>query len=312
MKKHLRITLSLTALLLAGCTSDFYPAVDERLTTLPVQPHNKEVEVFFAGEWPKEEYVKLAALEARGGESTPYITLINDLKARANAHGADALVVQGKGHITDVHSSADHMVSTTATSTLTGIAIKYRKNLDLGLMPKLQHIELYDSKVQAFKPLLNLQLGVGGDITGKEELLQNAFNFYKVYVQEYTPRNLLQEHGRNWQERRQEGFVVERQLSFDGILQKRMRFNYNAHRQLQQVVIEKSGRQPEEVQYTYNEAGQLTTRSINRDKKPYLREDYTYDADGKVSEVQLHIATKNGQEPLLRSTFAYYTWEEIR
>ncbi|MHC2990358.1 hypothetical protein OB13_01690 [Pontibacter sp. HJ8] len=312
MKRTLRIVFTLAVISLTGCTNDFYPAVDERLTAIPVQPHNKAVEVFFAGEWPKEEYVKIAALEARGGEATPYITLINRLKASARAHGADALVVQEKSYITDVYSNSDRMVATSGTTALNGVAIKYKKNLDLGLMPKQQQIDRYDPVSDTFEPVLNLQLGIDGEITAKEESRADAMNIYNVYLHDYTERHLLKEQSAGWTERRQEGFVTERRLhSEKGMLLKYLRFQYNMQRQLQQVIIEKSGRQTEEVRYTYNDAGKLTSRSIDRDKMPYLQEDYTYDANGKVSEVQLSLNTREGMKPLLRSTFAYYTLEEI-
>ena len=312
MKKSLLFALVLSAATFTGCTDDFYPAVDERLTVIPVQPHNKEVEVFFVGEWPKEEYVKLAALEAHGGLGTPYITLINQLKKKGRSLGADALVVQDKNFITDVYSTSDRMVATAPISIVTGIAIKYVENLDLGLMPKQQQLELYDPASGTFEPILNLRLGVGGDIIGKEELKANASNFYNVYIQEYTEQHLLREEGAGWTEWRQEGFVTERQLHHNGIQQKYLRFRYNPQLQLQQVLIEKSGRTPEVVEYTYNEAGKITSREISRGQKPYLLEEYTYDESGKVSEMTLYHTTRSGREPLLRSSYTYYTLEEIR
>ena len=312
MKKLILFALVLSAATFTACTDDLYPALDERLTAIPAKPHNKEVEVYFAGEWPKEEYVKLAALEAHGGSGTHYITLINQLKKKGQSVGADALVVQGKNFITDVYSTADRMVTTDPISFVTGIAIKYVRNLDLGLMPKQQQLELYDPATATFDPILNLRLGIGGDIIGKEELKENASRFYNTYMHEYTEHHLLREEGAGWTELRQEGFVTERKLHHNGIQQKYLRFRYSPQLQLQQVFIEKSGRTPEMVQYTYNEAGKVVSREISRGQKPYLLEEYSYGEDGKVSEMTLYITTKNGREPLLRSSYTYYTLEEIR
>lgn len=313
MKRALLPAALFVAISLTSCNDGFYPAVDERLTPIPVQPHNKDIEVFFAGEWPKEEYVKIAALEARGGESTPYITLINRLKAKSKAYGADALMVQGKSYITDVHANADRVVATTGTTALNGIAIKYKKNMDLGMMPKLHQIELYDPVSDTFEPVLNLQLSIDGEIMGKKELRGNVLNIYSVYLHDYTERHLLKERGAGWTERRQEGFVTERQLrSESGMLLKYLRFQYNLQRQFQLITIESTGRETEEIRYTYSKEGKLISRSINRGKSLYLKEDYTYDASGKVREVQLYINTKEGLRALTRSTFDYYTLEEIR
>ena len=65
------------------------------------------------------------------------------------------------------------------------------------------------------------------------------------------------------------------------------------------------------MRYTYNEAGQLTQRNIFRNNKPYIQEVYTYNASGQASQVLIYNTILHEKMPLLRSTYTYYTLEEI-
>lgn len=311
MKKMLLLVLALSTVMLSGCTSGLYPEVDEKLTSLPTQPHAREVEVFLAGEWPQEEYIKVAALETRGGENTPYIKLIKSLQAKARAYGADAVVVQDKKFISDVHTEIiTERVATTGWSALTGIAIKYKKNLETGLMPKIQEVEMYDPITDAYHPLLALQFSPGGEIIAKDEKHINAAVMYNNYIQPYTLRH-LKAPGAGWTHRQQEGVVVERELHRGSLLQKRMEFDYDVARRLKQIRIHNVGGASEEINYKYDAAGHLIQRIILRDSKPYLLEEYTYDESGQAREVQIYNINLPEKLPILRSTYAYYALDEL-
>lgn len=311
MKRTLLSVLVVATATFAGCTPGLHRQVDERLTSLPIQPHTNDVDVFFGGEWPKEEYIKIAALETRGGENVAYIEQIKSLKAKARGYGADAVVVQEKKFISDVSTDViSDRVSTLGWGVLTGIAIKYKKNLDMGLVPKYQEIEMYDPVVGDFQPLLTLHFSPSGEIQGRDEKHETATIMYNNYIHNFTFRT-LQAPGNGWVQRAQEGYVVERELHKAGELQKRIEFEYDVERRLKQVRIQNVRGAAEEINYLYDEAGRLTQRIINRSSTPYLQEEYTYDAEGKVSEVQLYNINLPERLPVLRSFYAYYTLEEL-
>lgn len=308
MKKSILLLLALSTAMWSGCSSSLYPEVDERLTSLPIQPHANEVELFFAGEWPKEEYIKVAALETQGGA---YITLIKSLQAKARAYGADAILVQDKKMISNVHTEiSSERVTTTATSSLAGIAIKYKKNLETGLIPKSQEIEMYDPVSGTYHPLLALHFSPEGEIIAKEEKHESAAVMYNNYMLPYTLR-ALKEKGAGWTHRHQEGFVVERELHRNGMLQKHMAFDYDTARRLKEIRITELRGVTQKISYTYNQAGQLTQRDIFRNDTPHIQEKYTYDAGGQANQVQIYNTNLPEKMPLLRSTFTYYTLEEI-
>lgn len=297
----------------------YYPAsTNERISDIPTQPHQEEVQLFFSGEWPKEEYVKIAALEVTGSETTSYVDLVKRLRKRAQQYGADAVVVQEKNIMSDVSSSVyNRTVSTDNTSQLQGIAIKYKKNLDLSLMPKQQELQLYNVETRSFQPLLNLQLSVGGDVKEQEALQPQATDYYNRFIKRYSEHHLVKEKGNNWIEKEQEGYVVARQQMKNGILLKKVDIEYNKARRITKIQVEEPSAsqqevEPEVINYTYNEAGQLVSRHIMHGKMPYMLEEYTYDGSGKVEQVQLYAAKPEGKEPFLKSSFAYYTLEDIK
>lgn len=288
---------------LNACSPSLHPEVDERLTKIPTQPHGYDIEVFFAGEWPREEYIKLAALETRSGDNVPYADMIKNLQDKARVYGADAVVLQEKNIVSDVYT-------TDTWSALTGVAIKYKKYLDTNLMPKSQQVEIYDPTTGAFQPLINLAYWPDGNLKTKDELRENAAFIYSNYIGGYTMR-YLQERGPGWSHRMQEGFVVERELHRDGILQKRMEFNYDTARRLKQIRIRNTRGASEEINFVYDETGKLSQRTILRSGKPYIEEVYRYDEAGQAHEVQVYNTNLPEKQPLLRSTYTYYTMEEI-
>ncbi|WP_299989887.1 hypothetical protein [uncultured Pontibacter sp.] len=310
MKRTLLLALAWSALSLAGCTSSLYPEIDERLTTIPTQPHNNEIEVFFRGEWPQEEYIKLAAIEVHGGENTAYIDMIRGLQMKARRYGADAVMVQENNLTGDVYSNRVGNIETARWSILSAVAIKYRKNLDTGLMPKYQQVEVYDRATNAFQPVLTLAFTPDGVIQEKEELHENAAVIYNNYIGKYTMQNLRQS-GAGWSHRTQEGYVVERQLHRDGMLQKSMEFDYDTFRRLKRIRIKSLKDMSEEINYAYDEEGRLSQRTILRSDRPYIQEEYTYDASGKANQVLIYNTNLPVKSPLLRSTYTYYTLEEI-
>lgn len=291
------------AVSLSACSPSLHPEADERLTKVPAQPHGYEIEVFFAGEWPREEYIKLAALETRGGENVPYAYMIKNLQDKARAYGADAVVIQEKNVVSDVYT-------TNTWSALTGVAIKYKKYLDTNLLPKSQQVEMYDPTTGAFQPLISLAYWPDGELKAKEELRENAAFIYSNYIGSYTMR-YLQERGPGWSHRMQESFVVERELHRDGMLQKRMEYDYDTARRLKQIRIRNVRGASEEINFVYDEAGRLSQRTILRSGKPYIEEVYHYNEAGQAYEVQVYNTNLPEKQPLLRSTYTYYTLEEI-
>jgi hypothetical protein len=310
MKKAVLFILLTGAVALNGCAPTLYPEIDERLTTLPVAPHTNEVEVFFAGEWPKDEYIKLAAMEAWGGTNTAYIELIKHLKLKAQSHGADAVILQEKNELSNVHTTAARNIETTTWSVLTGVAIKYKKNLDTSIIPKRQQVEIYDHTTDTFQPLINLMFTPDGDIQAKEELHENAARMYSQYIGNYTMRH-IKESGPSWSSRMQEGYVVEREQHIGGMLQMRMEFDYDAARRVTQIRINNMVGISEEINFVYDEAGRLSQRTILRSSKPFIEEIYSYNADGEAYEVQIFNTNLPLKTPFLRSTYTYYTLEEI-
>lgn len=311
MKKTVLFILLAGAVSLTACSPTLYPEVDERLTTLPSQPHPYDIEVFFAGEWPQEAYIKLAALETRSGGNVPYAYMIKNLQDKARVYGADGIVIQDKSFIPDVQAGAvSGNLYTTSVSALTGIAIKYKKNLDTNLMPKTQEVEMYDPTTGTYQPLINLAYWPDRELKAKEELHDNAAFIYSNYIGSYTLR-YLQERGPGWSNRTQEGYVVERELHKDGMLQKHMEFDYDAARRLKQIRIRNVRGASEEINFVYDEAGRLSQRTILRSGKPYIEEEYRYNEAGQAHEVLVYNTNLPEKLPLLRSSYTYYSLEEI-
>ena len=298
---------------LGSCTTGMYSSVNDRISEVPTVPHERDVELYFAGEWPKEEYVKIAALEARGGENTRYAQLILKLKDQAQKHGADAIVIQNKEFISDISAiSSSRTISTTTTSELHGIAVKYKKNLDLSRMPKQQQIQVYNAHAQTFEPLLNLHLSYGGAVTSHEELQPDAMKFYNTYAKPYSEYALLHEQNQYWSSHEQKGYITARQLVRNGSILKSVQVEYTPQRQISKITIEEPGAKKEHIDYKYDADGKLTARYIYRDNVLFLQEKYAYSPAGMIEQVKLYTSNEQGEMPLLQSTFAYYTLQEVR
>lgn len=105
--------------------------------------------------------------------------------------------------------------------------------------------------------------------------------------------------------------MVERELHRDGLLQKRMEFDYDVARRFKQIRIRNTRGASEEINFVYDEAGRLSQRIIFKSGNPYIEEVYRYNEAGEAAEVQVYNTNLPEKLPLLRSTYTYYTLEEI-
>ena len=116
------------------------------LTDIPIKPTSNKVDVFFSGEYPKQDYYKVRILEVTG--SNGYNELLANLKVQAQQLGFDAIQILSKSD----YSKQDNSVGTAITQglvsglvgnknavynapiineqRLSAIAIKYKSNMN--------------------------------------------------------------------------------------------------------------------------------------------------------------------------------------
>lgn len=301
--------------------TDPYKTPNARLSALVLPPHTNEVELFFTGEAPKDEYIKLAAIEAKGPEYSSYGSLVMHLRQSAQKFGADAILVQDREYRSNTSNFGSSFVSTDNYPELRGIAIKYRKNLSLAQIPKEQNIQFYNPDKNAFEPALQLKLTLGGEIEEKKEVMPLAMNHYTNFIQQYSMQHLLQEQSPNWRSKDENGRTTHRQLHNRSFTEKDILFHYNTANQLEEIKIMHYSpqtlavlkTQSERIAISYDTSGRIAERTVYRNDAPYLREVYHYNqATGAVDAVDTFLVSQEKERPFLKSEFTYYSPEEIK
>ncbi|QCR24013.1 hypothetical protein [Pontibacter sp. SGAir0037] len=302
-------------------TTDPYRTPNARLTSLMLPPHKKDVELFFKGETPEEEYIKIAAIEARGPEDTSYGSLIKHLQLSAQKFGADAILVMDKNYKSNTSNWTynSRNISTDNYPELHGIAIKYRKNIDLTQIPKEQEIHFYNQETSSFEPALHLKLTYGGGVEEKEELNPLGMQHYTNFIKNYSLQHLMYEDNKNWKSREVDGKITHRQLTKQGLPVKQVQFIYNPDGSVAEIQLQhyhegyNTDSYAEKILISYNEEGKVKERTIFRSDNPYLREVYHYDqSSSRLDVMETYIVNQEKDTPFIKTAFAYYDPEEVK
>ncbi|WP_205504297.1 hypothetical protein [Rufibacter psychrotolerans] len=316
---------SLLALGLAGtgCMQKYLPT-ENRLSLLPTPYHDKEVEVYFPGEYPQDSsYVKVAILEQRAEGAVAYGTLVEAVKKKAKQQGMDAVLLLNKNQSTRLQKEGllaeliaetiagreleDEYTSVT-THELAGVGIKFRKNLHY-LPEYLQKKQVYAVEGETEALLASVEIdhqGIARKVTAATATDEQT---YERYVHQYDLQHLLQETGPQWRYRQVVGQIRKRKLRGPAGAPplKKVKIQYNELLLPHRLELTTSpDPQPETIEITYNEQRQVMSKAIRKDGQVVLKEVNSFGPGGKL-QATLHYKVEDGKDqPFLKTVYHYY------
>jgi hypothetical protein len=89
---------------------------------LPLQPHQRNVDIFFNGDKPKQPYYNIRVIDVSG--SNVYQDLLNAIQEKAKNEGLDGLIILGKENYNTYYGHISYSVNK-----LSAIGIKYKNNM---------------------------------------------------------------------------------------------------------------------------------------------------------------------------------------
>ncbi|WP_207433721.1 hypothetical protein [Sabulibacter ruber] len=328
MKYLLYSSLLAAGLVSTGCMKRYWPnGTENRLSSIPTpyQDQNKEVEVFFPGEYPADStYVKVAILEHKVDGAVAYGTLVDAVKSKAKQQGMDAVLLLNKNQSTRLQKEGllaeliaetiagreleDEYTSVT-THELAGVGIKFRKNLSYlpGYIQKKQVLSLNGEKEELLASVELNHQGIAGKVTSASPADEQT---YEQYIHQYDLNHLLNEVGPQWRYSQVVGQIRTRKLlgKPGSPPLKKVKIQYNE--QLLPARLElRSGSdlQSEFIDIAYNEKRQVSGKTISRGNKVFLKEVNSYSPDGKL-QTTLHYKMEDGKElPFLKTVYQYYS-----
>ena len=325
MKAFLLITVTL--ILCSGCMRSYYsvPAHDT-LIDIPIPPHDREVAIIFPGEsMPSEEYLKIGVVEVRGGEYTSYNTLIKLLQTEAQAVGVDAVQLFGKQQYGKVESDETFLESlseaisgeeevdeyaTIITTTLSGLGIRYLKNMDyLSQYVKAHHLYLFNDTTQQYD---HWEATAHTDFNKEIQSVEGNDTLYYQFRQ-YLLDYLRDEESDAWKYGRDEHQRIHKRFLMQGEYPvMKCWFTYQWPYKIQEVKIKHFPSKLEEhILFTYDSEHRLIEKSIQRSGQLFLRETLAYDERCLLAERTFFRVSKNSKVPYAKIKYEYHHPKEV-
>lgn len=301
------------------CSSCYvYSAYEEprqgQITALPLAKQEKELELFFAGEsMPEQDYLRLGLLkEKRTSYNTNLVSLLDRLKTKAQAMGADAIIIMGAEDTERVYTSGEDDTYSVPGENMWGLAIRYLDNLEFE-QNVLSHLEVTGLHPNTRSASTIVDLNQFGDLDAPindswgqyvyqhslEYLVENQRDWRFTTVQVGTPSNqydIVRVH-RDGNSTKAKVTVNYDRYDFPTYL----RIYYLGGRQVNEKMELVYDNQNRVIERRWNELGGkkiATTRTYNAAGLT-AREDYTIQRGN------------NAVEPYLSVTYHYFTEEEL-
>jgi hypothetical protein len=292
-----------------SCTVGYPPNYYDQgmLVDFPLLPHTSEVQVYFPHDsLPDEEYLRVGVLEARGGEFTSYNQLIRQLQVQARERGVDAIQLMDK----QVEASEYY-----GTSILSGIGIKYVKNLEyLTHFVKAQEIYLpYTSQLSADSGRWTTKVWLDFDRTPQTvEGNREYANFIRRYSLDY----LLYEQGPRWRYALDEYGQIRMRVHTTGTGSPHLRvwFSYQTRHLPNFIRIKKYPEKEEStIWLAYDAEGRILKKRITLADGEVIDQILTYDVDGRHTKSE-YYKVKDDQQlvPYLIVKHQFYSPDDVR
>jgi hypothetical protein len=189
--------VALLVLLTLACSScyvyrPYEQPLQGQITAVPLAKQEKELELFFAGEsMPEQDYLRLGLLkEKRTSYNTNLVSLLDRLKTKAQAMGADAIIIMGTEDTERVYSSGEDDTYSVPGENMWGLAIRYLDNLEFE-ENVLSHLEITSQGPNAKSADGSIDLDQNGNL--EEPFMDN----WEQYVYYHSLEYLLQSE-RDW------------------------------------------------------------------------------------------------------------------
>lgn len=171
-------------------TTSAYQADPTQLTEWSFPPTQREVDVYFNGEKPKEAYIKTHLLEEIAYNETSYAILLKRLKIKAQQKGIDGVLILSR-----TRSESETELSYTVTNILNAVGIKYVRNVKFENEgnPKQGFLSAYNPDNAEYQIIDSFALNENG------QPLNSVSNTYNYYFYQYSLDFMLYEVNKKWQ-----------------------------------------------------------------------------------------------------------------
>jgi hypothetical protein len=279
-------------------------------TSVPLQPHNLEVDVFTGNDKPSRPYYRVKLVEVTAAPGTSADGMLNRLKAEAQRQGIDAVLIDDIGR---------QLSNTTTLPSNDGI-YTFQKLVALGLKYKerMQYVTgiLKEQEVQLWKDSLNepKTFSIRFDLSGSplsftDTFIQRFFN-YEIYP--FETHNTIYAPLDNWEYRIdtvtgifskrlvenisyviKSDFTIYREKAFNGIIT------------MQDVTVSVNPKYVLELEYNNNDVLVKRVLKNKKAKAVIWQDDISYYISGKPFKLERSIVQNGKMRPyfVIRNTY---------
>jgi hypothetical protein len=195
--RHFYLILLFITVVLSSCapfhSGQYLTSQQNSLSSIPLKPHNHEVDVFFGLEKPVKPYYKVKLVEVQDFSELSAGAMLTKLKEKAKLDGIDALLINDIGGQTVTTT----LPATNAVHTfqkLVGVGLKYKENIDyMSEILKEQIVRIWPDENPEPK-IFTMKYDFNGKNLSLKDSFTRRFFFREVYLFEdhtsvYTPQD---------------------------------------------------------------------------------------------------------------------------
>jgi hypothetical protein len=200
--------LTLTVLFLASsCTFKSYQRHIGVINDIPIEKSKKNptIDLFFENELPKEPFIKVTPINFVGRLQDDARSMVGKVKSYSQNIGFDAVIYIKQGNVNETNFTLADVLTNSdgynyAASTLTGIGVKYVKNLEhIYSSRKKATVYPFQNSLDSLNDtnaLLSVSYNLFGEFIKEEKILSKS-TFYLSEIATFDLKRLVEEQ-KDW------------------------------------------------------------------------------------------------------------------
>ncbi len=296
-----------------------------KLIEYPIIPHQNEVEVFFAGEQPRDTaYIKLRVIDMYGSSYTTTGEMIQALQREAQRYGADALLIGDDKTFTNYfHQTWERnrysSYAAIAERTMYAVAIKYKRNIK-GVEKFIgkQLIFLYDSATGNYQPIVEVKVDTIGNAFNIKALAKNKIHFYHQYIQRYSLAWLAYDKSPDW---KHDGYgdsptafaITRVYKSMDWEQRVKAVFQYPLHKRIDEISLRQPSTPKQELKFSYAtpKTKQPQKLEVWQGRQVIYQQLFEYDSQQNLTQSFFYKHQAGQNLPFLKVEYVYLRKEDF-
>ncbi len=290
-----------------------FQPIKATITAIPLQPHQRTIDVFLGNEKPVDSFYKVKMVEARLAPWESADALLIAIKKQAQQEGVDALLIDNLSLQSSTIQRIESETGGSQYKALSGLGLVYIKNMHfVDTILKKQHVEWWlDDNPEPKEFEMNFDWN-GNNTSLKDGLISTFFD------EEVLPYDLFEnnyEASNKWRYSTDSNnnITAKQQtaaLQTTTVIYEYLNLNHPYFVTIK-IMDATNKKRKQKLLLTYNQNGFLSEKRLTEKDKTIWTEQLTYWASGRLLQSERWVMKNNKQQTLFIIKNEFYTTADL-